>query len=50
MIFTPAWPTCSCCVKWRKETAQICQALRISQNNLWVMLHPRAWRSASVWG
>jgi RNA polymerase sigma-70 factor, ECF subfamily len=21
------------------ETAQICQALRISQNNLWVMLH-----------
>ena len=21
------------------ETAQICEALRISQNNLWVMLH-----------
>ena len=21
------------------ETAQICQAMRISQNNLWVMLH-----------
>jgi DNA-directed RNA polymerase specialized sigma24 family protein len=22
------------------KTAQICQALRISQNNMWVMLHP----------
>ena len=28
------------------ETAQICQALRISQNNLWVMLH----RASGVYG
>ena len=35
-----AWPTCSMLREMEEmETAQICQALRISQNNLWVMLH-----------